>query len=79
MNPNKSKFYLLEPIVVQDYITRVLTLFYTTIRRKGYLTDIKDISLKRLEGFNAIIDAFNPVIYLQLVDDVRYTAFILNI
>ncbi len=79
MNPNKSKFHLLEPIVVQDYITRVLALFYIIIRRKEYLIDASDISLERFENFNTIISALSYATYFQLVDDIRRTAFILNI
>jgi hypothetical protein len=57
----------------------VLTLFYTTIRRRGYLTNASDISLKQPKNFDTIIGAFNRVTYLQLIDDIRRTAFIFNI
>jgi hypothetical protein len=79
INLSKPKFHLLEPIVVQGYIARVLALFYTVMWRKGYLTDVSDIFLKRPENFNAIIEALSPIAYLQLVDDVRRTAFTLNV
>ncbi len=64
MNPSKPKFYLLKPIIIQDYIARVLTLFYTIIRRRGYLINIKNIFLERFKGFNTIIDILNPAAYL---------------
>ncbi len=64
MNFSKSKFYFLESIVVQGYIARVLVLFYTVMRRRGYLIDIRDVSLERLKGFNTIIDVFDFVVYL---------------
>jgi hypothetical protein len=63
INFNKPKFHFLEPIVVQGYTARMLTLFYMVMRRKGYLTDASDISLKRPENFDAIIGALNFIIY----------------
>ena len=78
MNPSKSKFYLLESIVVQGYTARVLALFYTVMRRRGYLIDVRDISLERFENFDTIISAFNRAAYLQLIDDIRRTTFIFN-
>ena len=78
INPNKSKFYLLESIVVQDYTARVLALFYTIMRRKGYFIDISDISLERPENFNAIIKTLSPITYFQLIDNIRRTTFTLN-
>ncbi len=64
MNPSKSKFYFLESIVVQGYIARVLALFYTVMRRRGYLINIRNISLERLKGFNAIIGVLDLAGYL---------------
>jgi len=79
INPNKSKFYFLELIVVQGYTARVLTLFYTIIRRRGYFIDASDIFLERSKNFNTIIGAFSHVTYLQLVDNIRRTTFTLNV
>jgi hypothetical protein len=63
INLSKPKFHFLEPIVVQSYTARVLALFYTAMWRKRYLTDVSDISLKRPENFDAIIETFNFTIY----------------
>jgi hypothetical protein len=78
MHPNKPKFHLLEPIVVQGYAARVLALFYTAMQRRGYLTDLRDVSLEQRKHIDAIINALDPATYLQLIDDVRCTAFTLN-
>ncbi len=48
------------------------------MQRRGYLADINDISLERPADLDTIIRIFNRTAYLQLVDDVRLTTFILN-
>jgi hypothetical protein len=63
MNLSKPKFYFLKPIVVQGYIARVLALFYIIMRRRKYLINISDSSLKQPAYFNTIIGAFKRAAY----------------
>ena len=78
MNRKNIKYHLLEPIVAQGFTARVLALFYTAMRRRGYLKDVGDLSFERPDEMDKIINNLSPTAYLQLVDDVRLSAFTLT-
>ena len=68
-------YHVLEPIVAQSYTSRVVALFYAAMERRGYLADRDAAKLENPESINEVIGKLTPVQYVELVEDVRMTAF----
>ena len=68
------KYHLLEPIVAQGFTARVVALFYASMRRQGHI-EAGDDKTGRLEVVADAIRRLSVTQFLQLVEDVRITAF----
>ena len=73
-----AKYYLIEPIVAQGFTARVVTLFYTAMRCKGYLIASSRDFFKRIDHITDAIGSLTLDQFLELIKDVRLTAFILD-
>ena len=71
-NRDNVKYHLMEPIVAQGFTARIAALFYAAMRRRGYLTVRSSICIENVAD---AIAALSPTQFLQLVEDVRATAF----
>jgi hypothetical protein len=72
---DNAMYHVFEPILAQSFTSRVVALFYTAMERRGLLLDRQTTDLERPDGMNKHIARLTPVQYLELVEDVRVSAF----
>ena len=79
-SPENIKYHLVEPIVTQSFASRVLILFYAAMRRRGLLqqSETTEFITERIEHAAAAVSRLGPRDFLNLVEDIRITAFTLD-
>jgi hypothetical protein len=75
---DSAKYYQIEPITKQGFTARVVALFYSAMRTRGYLTGHDDDFFTHPQKIETIIASLKPPEFLQLVEDVRLAAFTLD-
>lgn len=72
-NRDSVKYHLMEPIVAQGFTARVTALFYAAMQRRGIWNP--HTSDMRHETIGTVIETLSTAQFLELVEDVRVTAF----
>ena len=74
------KYHLTEPVVSQSFTARVLALFYAAMETKGYLADVQSnpYYFERPEHIDEAISRLTTGEFLELVEEIRLTAFTLD-
>ncbi|KAK3081759.1 hypothetical protein LTS18_003025 [Coniosporium uncinatum] len=70
---DKAQYHLLEPVVAQGFTARVAALFYATMQRRGYVPD--SFVFDGVDAVSTLIAVLTPVQFIELIEDVRVTAF----
>jgi hypothetical protein len=71
------KYHQIQPLLTQSFTSRVLTLFYTALQSRGYFAKF-DLSSGKRDEITDIISSLTPDQFLELVEDIRLTAFTLD-
>jgi hypothetical protein len=75
---DSAKYYQIEPIATQGFTARVVALFYSAMRTRGYLTGYDSDFFTHPDKIGTVISSLKPSEFLQLVEDVRLAAFTLD-
>lgn len=75
---DNAKYHQMEPIVAQSFTSRVLALFYATMRRKGYHLESPDTGAFEQDHISTVICQLTANQFMELVEDVRLAAFTLD-
>lgn len=74
-----TKYHVCEPIITRSFSARVVALFLDAMQHRGKFKNKKDEDMADYQGIEHIISELTPDVFIQLLEDVRLTAFDPNI
>lgn len=68
-----AKYHVFAPLVSQSFSARILALFYTTVKQRGYMPQTQHDNMEQPTGIDEAIKSLQPDQFAELVSDVRET------